>query len=82
MPHHKSCKKRLLTAAKSTMFNRQIKSRISTALKNFNKADSNEAKEAEKKMVYSILDKAAKLGVIHQNKAANLKSKLHKVPLK
>ncbi|MGD9200038.1 MAG: 30S ribosomal protein S20 [Chitinispirillia bacterium] len=82
MPNHKSCKKRLLTTKKSTIFNRQIKSRISTALKKFKNADSNEAKESERNAVYSILDKAVKLGVIHKNKAANQKSKLHKIPAK
>ena len=82
MPHHKSCKKRLLTAKKSTIFNRQIKSRISTALKKFKNADSNENKENERRAVYSILDKAVKLRVIHKNKAANQKSKLHSPPAK
>lgn len=82
MPHHKSCKKRLLTAKKSTIFNRQIKSRISTALKKFEKAESKEAKETEIKAVTSILDKAVKFGVIHKNKAANQKSNLHKAVIK
>ena len=37
-----------------------------------------EKSEAESKLpkIYSIIDKVAKRGIIHKNKAANLKSKL------
>lgn len=79
MPHHKSCKKRLLTAKKATVRNRQIKSTINTAIKRITNADSKEVYENAMKKAYSILDGAAKKGIIHKNKAANQKSRLHKL---
>ncbi len=79
MPHHKSCKKRILTAKKSNTRNRQIKSRIKTATKNIHNAKDKESAVVALQSAYSILDKAAKAGVIHKNKAANQKSFLSNV---
>jgi small subunit ribosomal protein S20 len=76
MPHHKSCKKRIKTAKKSRVSNRQIKSRIKSAVKNIRDAKDKETSQDALKNVYSIFDKAVKAKVIHKNKAANQKSKL------
>ena len=76
MPHHKSSKKRVLTAAKSALKNQQVKSRIKTASKKVRLAVSVETAVANLSKAYSELDKAVKFGVIHANKAANQKSKL------
>ena len=76
MPHHKSCKKRLKTAKKSRVSNRQIKSRIKTTIKNIRNAKDKESSQNALKDADSVLDKAVKAGVIHKNKAANQKSKL------
>ena len=76
MPHHKSCKKRVKTAAKANLRNQIVKSRIKTAIKKVRLATSPETAADALKLVYSELDKAVKHGVIHKNKAANQKSGL------
>ncbi len=82
MPHHKSCKKRILTSEKSKIRNRQIKSRIKTAKKNLLNIKDKESANNAIKEVYSILDKAVKANVIHKKNAANKKSRLTKSILK
>ena len=76
MPQHKSCKKRMLTAAKATLRNQSVKSRVKTATKKLVLATGAESAAAALKLAYSELDKAVKYGVIHKNKAANRKSSL------
>lgn len=82
MPHHKSCKKRILTSEKSKIRNRQIKSRIKTTKKNLLNTKDKESKDNALKEVYSILDKAVKTKVIHKKNAANKKSRLSKIALR
>ncbi len=82
MPHHKSCKKRIITAKKSNIRNRQMKSRIKTVTKNILNAKDKESTTLALQNAYSVLDKAAKTGVIHKNKAANQKSLLSSVAKK
>ena len=82
MPHHKSCKKRILTSEKSKIRNRRIKSRIKTATKNLLNAKDKDSSDAAIKTVYSVLDKAVKSKVIHKRNAANKKSRLSKIKLK
>ncbi len=79
MPHHKSCKKRILTSEKSKSRNRNIKSRIKTAAKNLLSAKDEKVSGSALKAAYSVLDKAVKQGIIHKNKAANQKSRLSKI---
>ena len=76
MPYHKSCVKRIRQSENARNSNRQMKSRINTALKKIRNAKNKEAVELELKNTYSILDKAVKAGVIHKHKAANQKFKL------
>jgi len=82
MPHHKSCKKRILTSEKSKISNRQIKSRIKTATKNLLNAKDKDSADTAIKTVYSVLDKAVKSKVIHKRNAANKKSRLSKSKIK
>jgi len=70
MPIIKSAKKRVKTAKKATIRNSKTKRTLKTALKAFRKAPSSKGLSAAQ----SNLDKAAKKGVIHKNKAARLKS--------
>ncbi len=79
MPHHKSCKKRILTSEKSKIYNRQIKSRIKTASKKLTSAKDTEEAQGALQSVYAVLDRAVKSGVIHKNKAANQKSRMSKI---
>jgi small subunit ribosomal protein S20 len=80
MPHHKSCKKRLITSKKRNERNRQNRATMRSALKRFRLqaaggADA-EAKLAELPALYSLLDSQARKGVIPKKRAARLKSRL------
>jgi len=72
---HKSVKKRLRTSKKSNVRNTAIKSRIKTLVK---KTEAS-PEEASLKEAVSFLDKAAKKGAIHPNKASRIKSRLTKL---
>ncbi len=79
MPNIKSAKKRLLTSAKANLRNRVRKSRVKTFERQF--AEKLAAKDLDGaretfKMLCASLDKAAKVGSIHQNKANRRKSRL------
>ena len=82
MPHHKSCVKRIRIAENSRNSNRQMKSRINTAIKKIRNAKDKETVELELKNAYSIFDKAVKAGVLHKNKAAHQKSNLSNIAKK
>ena len=78
MQRHKSVEKRALTSKKSNLINRMGKSQIKTAVnKVLDLKDKENAIKALNEAV-STLDKSVKSGLIHKNKAANLKSKLAK----
>ncbi len=78
MAQHKSAKKRIVTSKKENISNRSYISIMKNAVKNL-KASANK-EEAEKRLrtTVSIVDKTASKGIIHKNKAGNLKSKLVK----
>ena len=76
MPQHKSCDKRVKTAAKANLRNQIVKSRVKTAEKKVVLAKGTASVGEALKNAYSELDKAVKFGVIHKNKAANHKSNL------
>lgn len=71
MPIIKSAKKRVRTAKKAAIRNSKNRRNLKSALKSFtSKPSSKGHSEAQ-----SALDKAAKHGVIHKNKAARLKKR-------
>lgn len=78
MAHHKSAKKRIRQADKRKLHNRYYgkttRNMVKTLRETTNKA------EAQKQLpaVFSQVDRLAKRGIIHRNKAANLKSSLAK----
>lgn len=77
----KSAIKRIRTSAQANLRNRSRISRINTLEKKFRAAVAGKdaaAAEYGKEFV-SALDKAAKLGTIHPNKAANKKSQADKL---
>ena len=76
MPHHKSCKKRMITADKARVANKQMKSRISTAAKKVLGASSKEAATGALEVAFSVIDKAVKTNVIHRKNGDNKKSRL------
>lgn len=77
MANHSATKKDARQAAKRRDRNKYYGKTTRNAIRNLKAAD---AKEMGEKLpaVESMIDKLAKRGVIHKNKAANLKSKLSK----
>ncbi|MFN7327591.1 MAG: 30S ribosomal protein S20 [Chitinophagales bacterium] len=76
MAHHKSALKRIRQNDKRRLQNRYYKKSARTAIKNLREiSDAAEAKTFLPKVV-SMIDRLAKRGNIHKNKAANLKSGL------
>jgi len=74
MPQHKSAKKRVKTNLKRQMRNRAARSTLRTTLKKIQEMPAEKRAEAVNE-IQSVLDKAAKRGIIHRNKAARLKSR-------
>jgi small subunit ribosomal protein S20 len=70
MPITKSAKKSLKVSRTKAEQNKIRKIQLSKALKQVNEKNVNDA--------ISIVDKAAKIGIIHENKAARIKSQLAK----
>ncbi len=72
MPIIKSAKKRVKTANKAAIRNSKAKRSLKTALKSFaKKADASTHSAAQ-----SNVDKLAKKGLVHKNKAARMKKQL------
>lgn len=78
MANHKSALKRIRQTAKRTLRNKYQHKTTRNAIKALR--DSSDKKEAAAMLpkVSSMVDKLAKKNIIHNNKAANLKSKLTK----
>ncbi len=76
MAHHRSALKRIRQTEKRRLQNRYYKKTARTAIKNLR--ELKDKAEAEKFLpkVVSMIDRLAKRGNIHRNKAANLKSGL------
>jgi small subunit ribosomal protein S20 len=78
MAHHISAKKRIRQTASRKLYNRYYAKTARNAVRNFRTlTEKTEAQENLPKLISSI-DKLVKRGIIHKNKAANLKSKLVK----
>ena len=78
MPQHKSAKKRVRQSETRRVRNVQKRSTMKTAIKKVRTAETKETAVTELKTALSTLDKMANKGIIHKNKAANLKSQLTK----
>ena len=78
MANHKSAIKRIRTNETKRIHNRYYARTMRNMIRKFRALT--EKKEANEKLpqVVSLIDKNAKRGIIHKNKAANLKSKLAK----
>jgi len=75
MANHKATKKDVRQAAKRRERNRYNGKTTRNAIRSLKATEGSEA-AAKLPLVASMIDKLAKRGVIHKNKAANLKSKL------
>lgn len=80
MPIIKSAKKRVRVANKAATRNSKTKRTLKGALKAFHRAVTGGAKDAKElqSKAQSAVDKAAKKGVMHKNKAARKKSQISK----
>lgn len=76
MAHHKSAKKRIRQSAKRRLRNRYKKTTMRTYVKRLRATtDKAEAQEMLPKVI-SLVDRVAKVNIIHKKNASNLKSKL------
>ena len=78
MANHKSALKRIRSNEAKRLRNRYHHKTARNAMKRFQ--DLTDKKEAEKTLpsINSLIDKLAKKNIIHNNKAANLKSNMAK----
>ncbi len=78
MAHHLSAKKRIRQTEARKVYNRYYSKTARNAVRKFRSlSDKSEAQQTLPSLISSI-DKLVKRGIIHKNKAANLKSKLTK----
>jgi small subunit ribosomal protein S20 len=77
MANHKATKKDMRQAAKRRERNRYNGKTTRNAIRDLKGADKETAGKSLPEVI-SMIDKLAKNGVIHKNKASNLKSKLTK----
>ncbi|SYZ74032.1 putative 30S ribosomal protein S20 [Candidatus Zixiibacteriota bacterium] len=76
MPRHKSCKKRMKTAAQSNIRNRAERSEMKKMVRDLKACKTKAEAQAKMNAVISIIDKSARRDIIHSNKAARDKSRL------
>lgn len=76
MANHKSAVKRIQTNARNTERNKAYKNTLRTYIKKVRASASKGEGEPLYRSTTSLLDKLAKKGIIHKNKAANQKAKL------
>ena len=78
MAHHKSALKRIRTAEKARLVNRTYMKSMRRSIKALLSIDKKDEAEPLLQKTASLLDRLARRGIVHKNKAANLKSKLTK----
>ena len=78
MPQHKSSVKRVRQSEKRRIQNREKRYMMKTVIKKVRTASDKDSAKVELENAISVLDRMAIKGLIHKNKAANLKSKLTK----
>jgi small subunit ribosomal protein S20 len=76
MAHHKSAKKRIRQDALRRMRGRFYRKTARTSIKNLRSMTEKDTAEQFLPKVVSMIDRLAKKGTWHKNKAANLKSSL------
>jgi len=78
MANHKSALKRIRSSEAKRVINRYQHKSTRTAIKKLKETENKAEAEKLYPSVVSMIDKLAKKNIIHDNKAANLKSKLAK----
>ena len=78
MANHKSALKRIRSSETKRQRNRFQHKTTRNAIRDFKALEKKKEAEKQFPLVVSMIDKLAKNNIIHDNKAANLKSKLTK----
>ena len=78
MPQHASAKKRMQTNERDRQRNRAVKSHVRAAVKELRSSLGSAEAAQQLPQAHSVLDKAAKKGVVHRKKVDRLKSRLAK----
>ncbi|MCU0609625.1 MAG: 30S ribosomal protein S20 [Chitinispirillaceae bacterium] len=78
MQRHKSAEKAARKSRKTNVVNRELRSRIKTAISKVLAIKEKKAGTDAMQTAFSILDKSVKTKLIHANNAANKKSRLSK----
>lgn len=78
MANHKATKKDVRQSRKRNERNRYYGKTTRNAIRDLKALQDKSAADEKLPSVVSMIDKLAKRGIIHKNKAANLKSKLTK----
>ena len=78
MANHASADKRFRQSEKRRVHNKYYARTTRNAIKAIRNTTDKAAAEASMPKVFAMIDKLAKIDVIHKNKAANLKSSLTK----
>ncbi|MBN2727797.1 MAG: 30S ribosomal protein S20 [Bacteroidales bacterium] len=78
MANHKSALKRVRSTEKRRNYNRYYAKTMRNAIRVFRQIEKKDKAAKQLTGLISLIDRNAKRGVIHRNKAANLKSKLTK----
>lgn len=76
MANHKSALKRIRANEKKRLYNRYYAKTMRNAIKSFRLLTEKEEATTKLPGMISMIDKTLKRGIIHKNKAANLKSKM------
>ena len=76
MANHKSSLKRIRQTEKRNLLNRYYGKNMRSAVRSLRAVTNKEEALAQYPLVQKMLDRMAKRGLIHKNKAANLKSGL------
>ena len=78
MANHSATKKDVRQSSKRNERNRYYGKTTRNAIRDIRAVEEKSAAQEKQPIVSSMIDKLAKRGTIHKNKAANLKSKLAK----
>ena len=78
MANHKDALKRVRQSEKRRLHNRYYAKNMRNEVRKFRALTDKSEAEAQLSKIYSIIDRVARRGIIHKNKAANLKSKITK----
>ena len=76
MPHHKAYKKSMRKDEEARLQNRSYRAKMRAVIRNVRQSQNKTAAQENLKKAIVVLDRLARKGIIHQNNAANQKSRL------